>query len=243
MSGSDDDLERMFRLEYSPAEIAPAPVDTWSSPRHSPAEVATDSAPAGAAVAAQLARSRELRGGWRWTSEQKQLKATLRMQRQMGADLDQLTHIGARVLHARRAPDSAQPVDHIVVDARGVFVVADVLSTPDHPVSWHPSGHLATDGISMRLYEESLVGLARDGIGAAERLLGERWRVPVEPVIVVSGGTGGTVAPGTARSGATVCSAAALKHVVHAPLTPALFDPTDVAVIADAVARIFPDAS
>lgn len=241
MPGPDDDLERLFRLEYSPDAPAPAALDTWSTPRHSPADVATETAPAGATAAAQLARSRELHGGWRWTPEQKSLRALVKAQQRVGFQLDQLTHIGARVLHARRAPSSAQPVDHIVVGARGVFIIVDVLSTPIQPVAWHAAGHLSAAGISMRLFEESMVQLARDGIGATEHRLGERWRIPVELVLIVVDAP--TCAPGTTQAGATVGQPAAVKQVVTGPFTPALFDATDIAVIADAVARVFPSAA
>ena len=245
VAGGDDELEQWFRLESmadAPAVSAPpAAVTTWSSPRHAPDDVAVDSAPAGAALAGELARSRALHGGWRWSPEQKRLKARLHAQRAIGAELQQLEHSGARVLHARRGPDSAQPLDHVVVNARGVFVVMDLLATAEGPISWHAAGHLAMSGASLRLLEESLVAAAQDGVGAAEQILGEQWRVPVEAIFCIAGPWSGP--PATTLAHVGVESMATVRGAIGNPLTPSLFNAADTAIITNAVARSFPNAA
>ena len=121
---------------------------------------------AGAAVADQLARSRQLYPGRRWSPEQKRLRTQLRGQRRAGRSFDQLRHVGAVVLHARRLPHSAQPVDHLIVTAGAAFAVLDVAGTRREPITWTSDGHLAQAGIDTDTLEASLAGRRRgDRVG------------------------------------------------------------------------------
>lgn len=233
----EDPLEQAFALELGPNA---SDRGLWS-PHHHPDEVATETARAGAAVAADLARSRQLHGGWRWSAEQKRLRAQVKAQQQVGRELGQLEHSGARVLHARRAPYTAQPLDHIVIARNGIFVVVDLLSTSRQPVTWTSDHHLQAAGWGLDRFEQGVKDSNDAVVDATHDLLGTGWSIASTALIAVSG-----VWPSAALANTAdllgVGTAAAVRAAIAGPGMPVRFDATDVAVIANAVARACPNA-
>jgi hypothetical protein len=210
-----------------------------ASPRHHPDEVAGESAPAGAAVADQLARSRQLYPGRRWSPEQKRLRTQLRAQQRAGRSFDQLRHVGAVVLHARRLPRSAQPVDHLIVTAGATFAVLDLAGTGREPITWTCDGHLAQVGMDTDTLEASvLAGVAVIASVTAE-ILGAGWRTWVVPVISVGGPW--PHRPVCTSSGVAVGAPDGLRRWMVEGFTPAL-DALDVAMMANAASRACPSA-
>jgi hypothetical protein len=210
-----------------------------SSPRHRPDEVASDSAAAGAAVADQLARSRELYPCRRWSPEQKRLRTRMRSQRHAGRSFDQLRHVGAVVLHARRLPHSAQPVDHLIVTAGAIFAVHDVTATIREQTTWTYDGHLAQAGVDTEALEASLVAGVAVMASVTAEILGPGWRTWVVPIIAV---TGPWPHPSTCTStGIVVGTPDALRRWMVRAFMPTL-DAFDIATMANAASRACPSA-
>ncbi|HEU5268217.1 MAG TPA: hypothetical protein VFU35_16020 [Jatrophihabitans sp.] len=211
-----------------------------SSPRHHPDEVASDSAPAGAATADQLARSRQLYPCRRWSPEQKRLRTQLRGQQRAGRSFDQLRHVGAVVLHARRLPHSAQPVDHLIVTAGATFAVHDLAATRREPIAWTYDGHLVQAGVDTETLEASLADGVAVMASVTAEILGPGWRTWVVPIIAVTGAW--PHPPTCASTGIVVGTPDALCRWMIQAFTPTL-DALDIATMANAASRACPNAN
>jgi hypothetical protein len=201
--------------------------------------VSSDSAAAGAAIADQLARSRQLYPNRRWSPEQKRLRSQVRAQQRAGRSAQPCRRRGAA-----RAPvaaqRSAQPVDHLIVTAGATFAILDLPETRHEPVTWASDGHLTQAGVDFEAHEAALVvGVAVIAAETAE-ILGPGWRTWVVPVMAV---TGQWPHPPTLTStGIIIGSPDALRRwMIHA-FIPTL-DALDIAMMANAAGRACPSAS
>jgi hypothetical protein len=91
------------------------------------------------------------------------------------------------VLHTRRFPTTAQPLEHLVVTAGATFVVLHKAAIHRGPVSWTNDGYLSQAGVGTEPLEHALaIGAHAVGATTAE-LLGPGWITCVVPVIAVAG--------------------------------------------------------
>ena len=143
------------------------------------------------------------------------------------------------VLHARRLPRSAQPVDHLIVTAGAIFAVLDLAGTRPEPISWTGDGHLAQASVDFEALEVALVAGVAVIAAATADILGPGWRTWVVPVLAV---TGPWPQPSAlTEPGIFTGTPDALRRWMIQGLT-ATLDALDIATMANAAARACPSA-
>ena len=160
-------------------------------------------------------------------------------QQRAGRSFDQLRHAGAAVLHARRLPRSAQPVDHLIVTAGATFAVHDLAGSRREPITWTCDGHLTQAGVDTEALEAALVAGVAVIAAATADILGAGWRTWVVPVLAMAGPW--SQAPMLTATGVMAGTPDGLRRWMIQAFIPTL-DALDVATMANGVSRSCPRA-
>ncbi len=222
-----DDLSEL--LGPSPAPPLPPP------PLNAP--VAADfPGTAGGSTRAALERGRLL-FGWRLNAEQRALRDQLDAEVDVGAILDRLTRVGARVSHDRLGPDGSH-LDHVVISASGVHIVESIATSKRAPLTLAGPGapRIGVFPLQHRLRHLYAVNeLVADKTAAA-------LHVPVHFTVYPLAAVAGTPTTSTPKAFYGV-------DLVPAGLTPgwitrlpAAHSPLVVAALSEVLARVCPPA-
>lgn len=227
-----DDLTEL--LGSCPAPPAPDPAPT---PRRAGSAAAADlSGVAGGSTRAKLDRGRLL-FGWRLNTEQRALRTQLEAEVHVGAILDRLTRIGARVLHDRVAPDGSH-VDHVVISESGVQLVESIASSRQAPLIFgdHGAPRLGPFPLEHRLVH--LHDVNQLVATQTAETLGMSVRFTVFPLAAVTG-TPPAMKPKTCWNVDVVPAALTPGWIARLP---AAHSSLVVAALTEAVARVCPPA-
>lgn len=230
-----DDLSGLLGPSPAPpAGNASPPVS--AAPVHAAPPAADLSGTAGGSTRAALERGRLL-FGWRLNAEQRALRDQLDAEVRVGAILDRLTRVGARVLHDRLAPDGSH-LDHVIVSASGVHIVESIAASTRAPLTVAgPAGpRLGVFPLEHRLrHLHTVTQLVADRAGAA---VGVPNHFKVYPLAALTG-TPPSTTPTTFYGVDLVPAALTPGWITRLP---AAHGPLAVAGLTEAVARVCPPA-
>lgn len=206
-------------------------------PPLSPPVAADLSGTAGGSARAALERGRLL-FGWRLNAEQRALRDQLDAEVHVGAILDRLTRVGARVLHDRLGPDGSH-LDHVVISASGVHIVESIATSKRAPLTVAGPGapRIGVFPLQHRLrHLHAVNALVADKAADA---LNVPARFTVYPLAAVTG-TPPTTTPKTFYGVDVVSAALSPGWITRLP---AAHSPLVVAALTDVLARGVPACS
>ena len=237
MTGDDftvpDDLTELLG-PAQPAEWLARPADHLLAP--DVAAVALDgpdlTGTAGASSRAQLAGSRAVFGR-RLTPEQRAVRQQARAEEHVAKVLDRLARVGARVLHDRCTPSGFGQIDHILISSAGIHLVEVVAVSVRATLSFvNGCPRVGSVPIDQRLKQVDAVA---GEVSAAAAAIIPRAGMPVRAYATASVVWGSPVR-GFTYHDVDVVSLNAVP--AWAASKPAIYDPSAVAMLTDAVARV-----